>query len=58
MTYAAPLIHTTQPKEGQIYHFDSVAGDDMIGNLEEKFDVVQKELKTIRGKDVFGLECE
>ena len=28
MTYATPLVHTTQHEEGQIYHSDSVAGDD------------------------------
>ena len=54
MTYAKPLIHTIPPEEGPIYHSDSVVGDDRMGNLEEKFDAVQKELKTIRGKDVFG----
>jgi len=54
VTYAKPLIHTIPPEEGPIYHSDSVVGDDRMGNLEEKFDAVQKELKTIRGKDVFG----
>jgi len=58
VTYAAPLVHTAQQEEGQIYHSDSVAGDDRVGNLEERldvgFDAVQKELRTIRGKEVFG----
>jgi len=54
MTYAKPLVHTAQQEEGPIYHSDSVAGDDMVGNLEEKLDAVQKELKTICGKDTFG----
>jgi len=54
VTYAKPLIHTIPPEEGPIYHSDSVVGDDGMGNLEEKFDAVQKELKTIRGKDMFG----
>ena len=53
-TYAKPLVHTTPPEEGPIYHSDSVARDDRMSNLEEKFDAVQKELKTIRGKDTFG----
>jgi len=58
VTYAAPLVHTAQQEEGQIYHSDSVAGDDRVGNLEERLDArvdaVQKELKTMRGKEVFG----
>jgi len=54
VTYAKPLVHTTPPEEEPIYHSNSVAGDDRMGNLEEKFDAVQKELKTIRGKDTFG----
>jgi len=58
VTYAAPLVHTAQQEEGQIYHSNSVAGDDRVGNLEERldarFDAVQKELRTICGKEVFG----
>jgi len=54
VTYAKPLVHTVLPEEGPIYHSDSVVGDDRMGNLEEKFDAVQKELKNIRGKDMFG----
>jgi len=58
MTYATPLVHTTQHEEGQIYHSDSVAGDDRVGHLEERvdarFEAMQKELKTMKGKEVFG----
>jgi len=58
VTYATPLVHTTQQEEGQIYHSDSVTGDDRVGNLEERLDArvdaMQKELKTMRGKEVFG----
>jgi len=35
VTYAKPLVHTTQQEEGPIYHSDSVARDDKMGNLEE-----------------------
>jgi len=44
VTYTAPLVHTAQQEEGQIYHSDSVAGDDRVGNLEKRLDAVQKEL--------------
>jgi len=54
VTYAKPLIHTVPPEEEPVYHSDSVVGDDQMGNLEEKFDAVQRELKNIRGKDIFG----
>jgi len=54
VTYAKPLIHTVLPEEEPVYHSDSVVGDDRMGNLEEKFDAVQRELKNIRGKDIFG----
>jgi len=58
VTYTAPLVHTAQQEEGQIYHSDSVAGDDKVGNLEKRLDArvdaVQKELENMRGKEVFG----
>jgi len=54
VTYAKPLTHTTPPEEERVYHSDSVVGDDRMGNLEEKFDAVQRELKNIRGKDIFS----
>lgn len=31
-----------------------MSSDDRVGNLEEKYDAVQKELKSIRGKEVFS----
>jgi len=58
VTYTQPLVHTAQQEEEQIYHSDSVAGDDRVGNLEKRLDTrvdaVHKELKTMRGKEVFG----
>jgi hypothetical protein len=54
VTQAGPTVHATQQEEEQIYHSGSVMGDDRVGNLEEKFDAVQKELRNIRGKEVFN----
>jgi hypothetical protein len=54
MTQAGPTVHATQQEEEQIYHSGSVMGDDRVGNLEEKVNVVQKELRNIRGKEVFN----
>jgi hypothetical protein len=54
MTYAAPFVHTAQQENRQIYHSDSVDGFDRMDNLEEKYDAVQKEVKALRGKDLFG----
>jgi hypothetical protein len=54
MAQAGPTVHATQQEEEQIYHSGSVMGDDRVGNLEEKVNVVQKELRNIRGKEVFS----
>lgn len=54
MIYAGPLVHAAQQEEEQVYHSNSVSSDDRVGNLEEKYDAVQKELKSIRGKEVFS----
>ncbi|XP_024640586.1 uncharacterized protein [Medicago truncatula] len=54
MTCAGPLVHAAHQEEDQVYHSNSVAGDDRVGNLEEKFEAVHKELKTIRGKEMFS----
>ena len=47
VTYAKPHTHTIPPEEEPVYHSDSVVGDDRMGNLEEKFDAVQRELRNI-----------
>ncbi|XP_039683788.1 uncharacterized protein [Medicago truncatula] len=54
MTCAGPLVHAAHQEEDQVYHSNSVAGDDRVANLEEKFEAVHKELKTIRGKEMFS----
>ncbi|XP_039686840.1 uncharacterized protein [Medicago truncatula] len=54
MTCAGPLVHAAHQEEDQVYHSNSVAGADRVGNLEEKFEAVHKELKTIRGKEMFS----
>jgi hypothetical protein len=54
VTQAGPTVHATQQEEEQIYHSGSVVGDDRVGDLEEKFDAVQKELRNIHGKEVFN----
>jgi hypothetical protein len=54
VTQAGPTVHTTQQEEGQIYHSGSVLGNDRMGNLEEKLEGVQKELRNVRGKKMFN----
>jgi len=38
VTYTVPLVHTAQQEEGQIYHSNSVEGDDRVSNLEKRLD--------------------
>ena len=61
-TFTPPLVHSIPYQEHeQIYHTDSVAGYDQVEDLRErfegKFEEMQKEMRVLRGKDVFGQEA-
>ena len=61
-TFAPPLVHSIPYQEHeQIYHTDSVAGYDQVEDLRErfegKFEEMQKEMRVLRGKEVFGQEA-
>ncbi|XP_039687022.1 uncharacterized protein [Medicago truncatula] len=50
----AAMIHTTQQGHKPIYHSGKVVAYDRTAELEERFDRIQLELKTLRGKELFG----
>jgi len=54
MTYSSPLIRAIKQDQEPICHSESVAAYDRIDELKEKFDRIQLELKTLRGKELFG----
>ncbi|XP_039688637.1 uncharacterized protein [Medicago truncatula] len=53
MTYAGPLVHAAHQEEEQVYHSNSVAGDDRVGNLEEKSVFDSCSLPFLRKKNEF-----
>jgi len=50
----AAMVHTTQQGHGPIYHSGSVVAYDQVEYLKKKFDIIQLELKALRGKELFG----
>jgi len=54
MTYSSPLIPAVKQDQKPICHSESVVAYDRIDELKEKFDRIQLELKTLRGKELFG----
>lgn len=54
MTYSSPLIHTTQQNHGPIFHGESVKAYDKVDNLQDKYNEIQREMKALNGKELFG----
>ncbi|GAU50634.1 hypothetical protein TSUD_410280 [Trifolium subterraneum] len=51
---SAPLVHTIQQTQMPIFHAESVGGYDKMDDLQIKYDEMQKEMRALRGKDLFG----
>ncbi|XP_024634522.1 uncharacterized protein [Medicago truncatula] len=51
MTQAEPTVHVEPHHEEQIYHSDSVMGDDRAVNWEERFGALEKEMSNMRIKE-------
>ena len=52
-----PIVHTLPRVEDTIYHSESSEGPDVYEKMDEmnyQFLELHKELKTLRGKDLFG----
>lgn len=54
MTFTAPVVHTVQQNHGPVFHTGRVEADDRIDDLEEKFEGMQREVKALHGKRLFG----
>jgi len=54
MTYSAPVIHTIPQNEEPIYHSGNVQAYDRVNDLLEKYNEMQREMRTLRGKEIFG----
>ncbi|GAU52021.1 hypothetical protein TSUD_418380, partial [Trifolium subterraneum] len=50
----SPLIHVTPHDNEPIYHTENVRGYSQMDEILEKFDDMQREIKALRGKDLFG----
>ena len=53
-TYSAPVIHTVPCEEEPIYHSGNVEAYDRMNDLQEKYDEMQREMRALRGKELFG----
>ncbi|KAK2390738.1 hypothetical protein QL285_064254 [Trifolium repens] len=54
MTYSAPLVHTIQQDQGPTFHAESVGGFDRVDDLQDKYNEMQREMRALRGKELFG----
>ncbi|GAU19649.1 hypothetical protein TSUD_185650 [Trifolium subterraneum] len=56
-TVSAPLVHTIQQNQMPIFHAESVGGYDRVDDLQIKYDEIQREMRALRGKDLFGQDA-
>jgi len=54
MIYPALAVHAIPQDEGPIFHSGSVGAYDRMDELQEKYDEMQREMKALRGKEIFG----
>ncbi|MCI18765.1 hypothetical protein A2U01_0039920, partial [Trifolium medium] len=54
MAYSAPLVHTIQQDQGPIFHTGSEGVFDRVDDLQDKYNEMQREMKALRGKELFG----
>ncbi|KAK2369196.1 hypothetical protein QL285_082345 [Trifolium repens] len=54
MTYSAPLVHTIKQDQGPIFHAESVEAFDRVEYLQDKYNEMQREMRALRGKELFG----
>jgi hypothetical protein len=57
VTYATPVVNTVPHTVEPIYHADSV-GYDRMEDLQDKYNEMQKEMRALRGKDLFGQNAQ
>jgi hypothetical protein len=54
MTYSAPVIHTIPQDEEPIYHSGDMEAYDRVNDLQQKYDEIQRDMRALHGKKVFG----
>ncbi|KAK2410935.1 hypothetical protein QL285_046268 [Trifolium repens] len=54
MTYSAPFVHTIQQDQGHIFRTESVEAFDRVDYLQDKYNEMQREMRALRGKELFG----
>jgi len=53
VTYSAPRVHTTPQDEEPIFHFRNMEAYDRVDDLQEKFEIMNREVQALRGKETF-----
>ncbi|KAK2357197.1 hypothetical protein QL285_094492 [Trifolium repens] len=54
MTYSAPLVHTNLQDQGPVFHTESVEAFDRVDDLQDKYNEMQREMRALCGKELFG----
>ncbi|KAK2372738.1 hypothetical protein QL285_073841 [Trifolium repens] len=54
MTYSAHLVHTNLQDQGPVFHTESVEAFDRVDDLQDKYNEMQREMRALRGKELFG----
>ena len=54
VTYSAPLVHTDRQDWKPVFPTESVEAFDRVEGLQYTIDEMKREMKALRGKDVFG----
>ncbi|KAK2352120.1 hypothetical protein QL285_096825 [Trifolium repens] len=55
---SAPVVHTIQRNQIPIFHAENMEGYDKFDDLQIKYDEMQREVKALRGKDLFGQDAQ
>jgi len=51
MTYSAPTIHTVPQNEEPIFHSRNMGGYDIVDELQEKYEIMNREIRALRRKE-------
>ena len=57
LVFAPPKVNAITYDEGQIYHSGSMDGHDQTDEIREQLDELKQEVKTLRGKELFGRDA-
>jgi len=54
MAHSAPVAHVIPEDNESIFHPRSMGAYDRVDELQEKYDEMQREMRALRGKEIFG----